>query len=449
MKVVSLTCPNCGAKLDVNPEIKNITCNYCGHALYVDDEIARVQIDNPEQAGYEFEKGRQRAQAEQNRKAQTPPEPPQQTQKPKDKKRILKIILWALGWIYIFPIPLTILMLRKKAMKPALRIGIIVAAWIVYLGVFIAVAAAPGKAGQIDLSKFNMSSISTLKFSNTDDVILKVGEKDSSNWLEVSTKSYSTFSPEDVLFISENPEIATIELKKASLTTWLYYTVTAISPGETTVYACTKDKTITSEHIKVIVPQPIEADRISIKKSDTTLAIGETKTLEVEILPENAEDKTITWESSDSSILSVEEDGTISAHKGGSATITAKSANGVTDALDFQVDGSKHLLVLKTKCERKDSNNIGDEWSKDFEINGKSIANEYRLTAGEKLDCFVRITESDENPDIGKASTSYTVTESDLINGFKIEMTVYVRENGGRNSGEKAQFLVTYEFSPS
>ncbi len=41
--------------------------------------------------------------------------------------------LWVLGWICIFPIPLTILLLRKKDMKPSLKYGIIAVAWIVYL----------------------------------------------------------------------------------------------------------------------------------------------------------------------------------------------------------------------------------------------------------------------------------------------------------------------------
>ena len=47
------------------------------------------------------------------------------------KKR--KTWLWVLGWICIFPVPLTILMLRKKQMKPVLKYGIIALAWIVYL----------------------------------------------------------------------------------------------------------------------------------------------------------------------------------------------------------------------------------------------------------------------------------------------------------------------------
>lgn len=47
------------------------------------------------------------------------------------KKR--KTWLWVLGWIFIFPVPLTILMVRNKSMKPVLKYGIIAVGWIVYL----------------------------------------------------------------------------------------------------------------------------------------------------------------------------------------------------------------------------------------------------------------------------------------------------------------------------
>ena len=52
------------------------------------------------------------------------------------KKR--KTWLWVLGWIFIFPIPLTILLLRKKEMKPLIKYGLIAAAWILYLVVVFA-----------------------------------------------------------------------------------------------------------------------------------------------------------------------------------------------------------------------------------------------------------------------------------------------------------------------
>ena len=44
-----------------------------------------------------------------------------------------KTWLWVLGWICIFPLPLTILMLRNKKLKPAIKYGIIAVAWIIYL----------------------------------------------------------------------------------------------------------------------------------------------------------------------------------------------------------------------------------------------------------------------------------------------------------------------------
>lgn len=46
------------------------------------------------------------------------------------KKR--KTWLWVLGWIFIFPVPLTILMLRNKTLDKKIKYGIIVAVWIGY-----------------------------------------------------------------------------------------------------------------------------------------------------------------------------------------------------------------------------------------------------------------------------------------------------------------------------
>ena len=43
-----------------------------------------------------------------------------------------KTWLWVLGWICIFPVPLTILLLRKKDMKPAVKYGIIAVAWLLF-----------------------------------------------------------------------------------------------------------------------------------------------------------------------------------------------------------------------------------------------------------------------------------------------------------------------------
>ncbi len=64
MKLIDLECPGCGASLHVESGQKNITCSHCGKTVMIDDEVHHVQYDNAEEAGYKFEKGRQRAQEE-------------------------------------------------------------------------------------------------------------------------------------------------------------------------------------------------------------------------------------------------------------------------------------------------------------------------------------------------------------------------------------------------
>ena len=46
-----------------------------------------------------------------------------------------KTLLWVLGWICIFPLPLTILLLRKKDMKPAVKYGVIAIAWVMFFAI--------------------------------------------------------------------------------------------------------------------------------------------------------------------------------------------------------------------------------------------------------------------------------------------------------------------------
>lgn len=43
--------------------------------------------------------------------------------------------LWVLGWIFMFPIPLTVIMLRKKNLNPIVRFGVIALAWAFYFGI--------------------------------------------------------------------------------------------------------------------------------------------------------------------------------------------------------------------------------------------------------------------------------------------------------------------------
>lgn len=61
---------------------------------------------------------------------QVPPQPQPAPQEPPKKR---KTWLWVLGWICIFPVPLTIIMLDKEDMSKKARYSIIAAGWILYL----------------------------------------------------------------------------------------------------------------------------------------------------------------------------------------------------------------------------------------------------------------------------------------------------------------------------
>lgn len=55
MELVELKCKNCGANLEVDINVKEITCNFCH---------TKFSIESAENTGYEFEKGRIKAQKE-------------------------------------------------------------------------------------------------------------------------------------------------------------------------------------------------------------------------------------------------------------------------------------------------------------------------------------------------------------------------------------------------
>ena len=277
---------------------------------------------------------------------------------------------------------------------------------------------------------------------------LKVGQKNSSGYLNVTVKSRSRFTPEDVVFVSDDPAVAMISFSHDALTTNLYYEIIGVGAGETNVYATSKDGSIASEKLKVTVLAPIEVTGITVNPEKTVLYLGEKTTSTVSILPTDAEDKTLTWSSSDTNIATVDDKGLVTAISSGTVTITVSASNGVSSSFDLNVDGSKRMMNLRITHPRQDDYNIGDEWSYITELNGEQATGSVAVSVGDKLTFHAKITESDDNPDVGEASTYHTVTEEDMQNGFTVTIDLYVRENGGKNRGKCAYFIVTYSFTP-
>lgn len=109
---VPAKCPNCGGVFPVNPSQECCVCQFCQQPVITANAMQNYQANHSnDRTGF----------------VAATPVPPQE---PPKKKHTL---LWVLGWIFCFPIPLTILMLRNKTMNKKVKYGIIAAGWIVYL----------------------------------------------------------------------------------------------------------------------------------------------------------------------------------------------------------------------------------------------------------------------------------------------------------------------------
>ena len=86
--------------------------------------------------------------------------------------------------------------------------------------------------------------------------------------------------------------------------------------------------------------------------------------------------------------------------------------------------------------------------SKTRRINGERAKGEMEVAVGDNISFSARMEEEDTKPDIGSESASHTVTKEDIMNGFSTSLEVVVTENGGRNKGKSAHFVVTYKFVP-
>ena len=370
MKLLNMSCPNCGSKLSFDKESGECTCSSCGGKFLLDNESTtqHVEFDNAEDAGYEFEKGRQKAQAEARRLNGYSNSGSASTKKTNNKSKKNNLIWWIIGWICFFPIPLTIIVYRSNKLSQKAKVIILSVVW-----------------GYI--------AIATL----------------------ISSCNKATH-PQD-------------------------------SIAETSVNNITIESDVVSDTNNETYNNVIAIESLSLANSSIELSLGETIQLDVNIVPANAVDGSLSWSSSDPGVATVDDTGNVTAVGAGEAIITATSSNGVNAECNVSVDASRRNMHLSYSSVRDDDNNIGDEWSFVREINGERVVQgDYTVSIGDTLFIYVRYSEDDDNPDVGEASVNHTVTEDDFENGFSEVLELNVTENGGRNSGQSAHFVVTFVF---
>lgn len=119
-----------------------------------------------------------------------------------------------------------------------------------------------------------------------------------------------------VIFKSEDSKIAKIDSEG---------NVTGVSVGSTVVTATSKNGKVARCNVTV---KETFVKNIKLNPTSMNLNDGESKTIAVTLEPNNVTYKDITFESSDSSIVTVDNNGKVTAKSGGKATITVKSAHG-------------------------------------------------------------------------------------------------------------------------
>lgn len=147
------------------------------------------------------------------------------------------------------------------------------------------------------------------------------GEK--ADWLS-SAPAVATVSGGKVKGVAEGTALVRVTVGGVSATC----TVTVVDP----------------DHVSVA------ATGVLLNKATLSLTVGESEKLTATVQPENATDKTVSWSTSAAGVASVSADGTVTATGGGTAVITARTANNFSANCVVTVAGeetSEPLYVAK------------------------------------------------------------------------------------------------------
>ena len=129
----------------------------------------------------------------------------------------------------------------------------------------------------------------------------------------VATVMPDNATDKTVEWSSSSPDIATVDGGKVS----------GIKEGEAIITAKAGEKTATCK--VVVTKRFIAVESIELNKTKLELTEGDSDILVATVKPDDATDKTVTWVSSDESIVTVDDGGTVKAIKEGKASIAAKA----------------------------------------------------------------------------------------------------------------------------
>ena len=166
-------------------------------------------------------------------------------------------------------------------------------------------------------------------------------------------------------------------------------------------------------------PKTVYATSITATNVPTKINAGETTKVEASVYPSNAEDKTISWESSDTSVLTVSDTGSLTAVGVGTATITAKTSRGTSKSFTITVN---EVMAESIAIDEKMNNIIiGDGRTLSATILPDNTT--YKNVEWKSDDeSIVSIDENGNIKALEVGKTAITATHKELSDSFEIEV---------------------------
>lgn len=155
---------------------------------------------------------------------------------------------------------------------------------------------------------------------------------------------------------------------------------------------------------------PIQlVEEVTVTPDSLECMVGENKQLQVTVAPEDAEDKTVIWSSSDETVATVDQEGNVTAHGGGTANIICTSTDGGASA---SVEVIVHDIVTLEPAETELT--VGERAQLKLLVNGV----EEKISLGEGAEWTVTIVDSNQVLDTIMTMVSEmdaTVMSSDVV----------------------------------
>ncbi|MCI8403834.1 MAG: YHYH domain-containing protein [Clostridia bacterium] len=164
-------------------------------------------------------------------------------------------------------------------------------------------------------------------------------------------------------------------------------------------------------------PKKVYASKVNVPNVPESINIGESVQLKGSVYPEDAVDKDISWESSDTSIVTIDENGNLKAVGNGTATVTAKTSNGTESKYIITV---KEVMAEKIEIHNKPEQIFVDEKVLlNVVFTPKNTTN--KTVEWKSADETVaKISPSGEIVGIGVGKTKITASNKDKIDEFEV-----------------------------